>query len=122
MGYLREMNSLLIEEKCRELQLEIWKNRERLLGRGENDPLGLFLPPIAAEVLGVSYVEEFDLGRFGSGKNRYEVAGCLNRQRKEILISCNTKFSRESQTFTGAHEIAHWVLHPNEESCIETGQ
>ena len=69
-------------------------------------------PKFAAHVLGVKFELVEELGKFGNSKNRFEVAGAINRQKK--LIQVSKMFLPEVMRFTGAHEIGHWVLHPNE--------
>lgn len=39
----------------------------------------------------------------------FETAGSIDRRKREILIA--SKFKREQQRFTLAHELGHWILH-----------
>ena len=70
-------------------------------------------PEMAARVLNILYEEVEVLGKFGSGRdNRFEVAGTLNR--RDRIIQVSRRFPLNVRRFTGAHEIGHWVLHPEE--------
>ncbi|MDE0001087.1 MAG: ImmA/IrrE family metallo-endopeptidase [Rhodospirillaceae bacterium] len=40
-----------------------------------------------------------------------ETAGFIDRERNRIVVA--QKFQPEYRRFTGAHEIGHWLLHPN---------
>jgi Zn-dependent peptidase ImmA (M78 family) len=71
----------------------------------------MFEPSVAAEVLGIGYDYSDQLGAWGQGRDRFEIAGLVDRQQGQILVS--TKFRYSVQRFTGAHEIAHVALdHP----------
>lgn len=39
----------------------------------------------------------------------FETAGSIDRRTREILIA--SKFKRQQQRFTLAHELGHWILH-----------
>src|SRR5262249_23080809 len=48
-----------------------------------------------------------------SEREGFETAGLMDRARRRIVAA--QKYPREWRRFTIAHEIAHWVLHPNVE-------
>jgi len=102
-----------IESSARKLQIEIYKSRDTIWKHSDIPPFSrMFSAEVAALALGISYESHTNLGRFGDGHLRFEVAGVLNRQARRIVIS--QKFDVTTQRFTGAHEIGHWLLHPNE--------
>lgn len=101
-----------IELKARELQAQIWRDQATLFPMGVPTPLGMLEPNIAAEVLGLSYQLSEGLGSWGQGRDRFEIAGMLDRQRQLIVVS--TKFDYPTMRFTGAHEVGHVALdHPH---------
>ena len=100
-----------IEHKARELQAQIWREKEKLFPMGVPRPRGMLEPKIAAQVLGFSYEHYEGLGTWGQGGDRFEIAGLLDRQ--QWLIAVSTKFKYPTMRFTGAHEVGHVVLdHP----------
>ena len=101
-----------IERKARELHIQLWKDRERLFGRPDVRPEELLEPELAAAVLGVTYEEHDELGRFGFGRDRFEVAGLIDRDQRKIAVSL--VFRGAQLRFTGAHEVGHWLLHPDQ--------
>lgn len=101
-----------IESEARKLQIQLWRNREKLLHGASAQPLDVFQPELAASFLGVRYEVYDRLPGFGQGVTRFEVAGLVDRQANKIAIS--SRFKAETMRFTGAHEIGHWMLHPNE--------
>lgn len=104
------MNRDKIEQSVRELQTEIWQQRDSLWSGIALPPVyKMFTPEVAAKVLGAIYEEHPGLGGFGNGVNRFEVAGLVDRQTGRIAIS--KRFDPLVQRFTGGHEIGHWQLH-----------
>lgn len=104
------MNHEEIDAEAQKLHREIWNAYKAVVRVPAVDPVWLLNPSHAARHLGFDYVEADDLGRFGGGGTRYEVAGSLDRPEKRICVS--TRFKPEEIRFTGAHEIGHAVLHP----------
>jgi hypothetical protein len=98
-----------IEVKTRELQTVFWKERKQLWPFGVPPVAAMFDPAVACKVLGYEYDLQCDLGRFGNGKDRFETAGTIDRQRK--IVSISTRFPYEVQRFTAAHEVGHIALH-----------
>lgn len=105
------MTSFEIGRKARELQLQVWEQRASLWPDGEPHPLDALDPSIAAQVLGIDF-QYFEELRFDLSENRYETAGLLDRPKRKIAIA--RRFGAEVMRFTGAHELGHWVLHPND--------
>jgi hypothetical protein len=111
---LAEARKDQIEDLMTHLQVSMWDIRHDLLGKTPS-PFDLLNPRVIAHFLGLQYVEEPNLDRFGSAKVGYQVAGFLNRSRRLIAVSADLK-SEEERRFTGAHEIAHYLLHRNLEN------
>lgn len=104
------MDHTEIENKARELQLRIWHERTRLWPEPIPGPLDMLDPAIAASILDIDFEYREELGRFGSDREHFEVAGMIDRKVRKIAVS--RKFPPETVRFTGAHEIGHWMLHP----------
>jgi Zn-dependent peptidase ImmA (M78 family) len=62
----------------------------------------------AADVLGITYEIHPELRL----TNNTEVAGIIDRRANKIAVA--QKFGFETLRFTGAHEIAHWLLHQDQ--------
>lgn len=106
------MDRSRIEATARELQIAIWKDRALLYPMGVPKPKGMLEPDVAAHVLGYSYELVESLGTWGQGRDRFEIAGMVDRQRQ--IIGVSLKFPYSTMRFTGAHEIGHVALnHPN---------
>ena len=103
------MQRLNIEAAARELQVAIWSDRAVLWPLGLPPLKAMFEPAIACRVLGYEYDLRDGLGGFGNGKDRFEIAGMIDRQRKIIAVS--TRHGYDAMRFTGAHEVAHLRLH-----------
>lgn len=106
------MDHSKIEKQARLVQYEIWHNRKALFPLGVPSPQAMFEPEVAARALGVEYACHSELGRFGQGGDRFEIAGMLDRNRGIIAVS--TRFDYPARRFTGAHEIGHYVMHTGE--------
>lgn len=105
------MDRRKIEHEARLLQQEIWRNQHTLFPMGVPPPVGMLEPEIAAQVLGYRYELSDGLGAWGQGRDRFEIAGLLDQQRKLIAVSSKHPYS--AMRFTGAHEIGHIALgHP----------
>ncbi|MCB2427984.1 ImmA/IrrE family metallo-endopeptidase [Methylophaga pinxianii] len=107
------MNYKHIQKTAYELQKAIWYEKEKLLPNQQPTALELLKPELAAKILGLRYQTYQDLGnqKFSFKGQRYKVAGLIDRQQKVIGV---LEDKPESMKFTGAHEIGHWLLHPNE--------
>ena len=105
------MDRARIEAAARELQVAIWNDRALLYPMGAPKPKGMLEPDVAAHVLGYSYELAESLGAWGQGRDRFEIAGMVDRQRK--IIGVSLKFPYPTMRFTGAHELGHIALnHP----------
>lgn len=102
------MNYQQIEKEARRLQYEIWHHRQNIFQTGEPPLLRMFSPDIAARVLGLEYETRERIAAVAD-RSSYEAGGQLDRGRG--IISISARFGFETQRFTGAHEIGHFLLH-----------
>jgi len=109
------MTDSQIENAVRDLHARIWRERGALWAADRMPaPVEMLDPAAAARLLGIEFEVHDELGsRFcgGGGAARFEIAGLLDRQAKKIAIS--RRFAPATQRFTAAHELGHWLLHPD---------
>lgn len=103
------MDKMAIEKEARRLQVEIYGQRAVRYPLGVPDIPTLFDPRNVADHCGLFYEtrDRLDTDYRGGG----EAAGLWQRDRSTILVS--GRFPYEVQRFTAAHEIGHFILHPN---------
>lgn len=102
-----------IRQEARKLLLSLWEQRNQIWTQPP-DAEGLIPVPldvVVRQLLNLSLEEPEEIRLTNSGDG-YEVAGFLDRLLGRIVIS--QKYPNEFRRFTLAHEIAHWVLHPEE--------
>ena len=106
------MTDSQIENAVRELHARIWRARGAVWAADAMPaPVDMLDPAVAARLLGIEFEVHDELGsRFSDRAARFEIAGLLDRQAKKIAVS--RRFSPETQRFTAAHELGHWLLHP----------
>ena len=108
------MTDSQLESAVHGLHARIWRARGTLWAADTMPaPVQMLEPAVAARLLGIEFEVHDELGsRFcgGGGAARFEIAGLLDRQAKKIAIS--RRFPPETQRFTAAHELGHWLLHP----------
>ena len=98
-----------IENQVRFLQLELWNDRRTLWGASVPvEPLGVLQPGVAFKLKGYTIESAHSLEQTTLTGERIQVAGLIDRSRKAVQVS--TRFSREEQHFTAAHELGHIVL------------
>ena len=102
------MDKMAIEGEARRLQYEIWTRRDVRYKFGAPGIPHLFDPRNVADHCDLYFEvrDRLDTDYLGGG----EAAGIWQRDRSTILVSRN--FSFEVQRFTAAHEIGHFILHP----------
>jgi Zn-dependent peptidase ImmA (M78 family) len=105
------MDILKIEKAAQDAFNQIWTQHTTVQKYPINSVMELINPILACQLQGVAVNLCYELGCFGQGADKFEVAGGLDRQNKKILIS--EKFPIASQRFTMAHELGHWILHPD---------
>jgi len=104
------VNRAAIQRIVRELHELLWKERARLPANSR--PVDFLDPTFVASVLGVDFEVVPSLGTFRENGVDYRTAGIVDRNRKRISVS--REFSPAVMRFTAAHEIGHWLMHPNE--------
>lgn len=97
-----------IEREARMLLTEMDEHADLIWPNTKPNRLQMCDPGAACQLLGLDYFPESHLGSFGGTGT----AGMLDRKRNAILLS--TKQSFEELRFTAAHEIGHFLLHPDE--------
>jgi Zn-dependent peptidase ImmA (M78 family) len=97
-----------IELKARTLLSDIEKGAAAIWPNTPPDRLFMCEPEAACKLLGLSYVPDQHLGIYGGTAT----AGMLDRSRRAILLSSKQSF--EEMRFTAAHELGHWLLHPDQ--------
>jgi Zn-dependent peptidase ImmA (M78 family) len=97
-----------IELEARKLLAEIEKNAGRLWPNTQPSRLFMCDPEAACRLLGLEYLPDSHLGCYGGTAT----AGMLDRKGRAVLLSYNQNF--ESLRFTAAHEVGHWILHPEQ--------
>lgn len=102
------MDKFAIEQEARRLQYEIWTRAKVRYQFGVPSIPALFHPRNVADHCNLFYEprDRLDTDFAGGG----EAVGIWQRDRSTILVS--TRFPYEVQQFTAAHEIGHFVLHP----------
>jgi hypothetical protein len=97
-----------VELEARKLLAAIEKNSARLWPN--TPPARLFMcdPEAACRLLGLRYLPDSHLGSYGGTAT----AGMLDCENRAVLLSSKQSF--ESQRFTAAHEVGHWLLHPGQ--------
>lgn len=94
-----------IELEARKLLAEIEKNAKRLWPNTQPPRLFMCNPEAACNLLDLHYLPDSHLGSYGGTAT----AGMLDRNKRAVLLSSKQSF--ESLRFTAAHEVAHWILH-----------
>lgn len=98
-----------IELEARKLLADIEKNAARLWPNTQPARQFMCDPEAACRLLRLKYLPDTHLGSFGGTAT----AGMLDRRNRAVLLSYNQTL--ESLRFTAAHEIGHWMLHPDQE-------
>lgn len=99
-----------INRCARQLLRDMWQNRGQLV-TGTPSPFQMLNPERTAAFLGLQFDVVPTLGRFGSGDDKFEVAGIIDRFAGRIAVSA--AFDSNVQRYTAAHELGHYCLHPN---------
>lgn len=105
------MYKVAIDQAVADLHRRIWLQRIAL-GIDAGSYVATLDPAIGASALGVQFAIEDSLGSFGNCRERFSVAGLINRQQN--LIQVSAQFPETTQRFTGVHELGHFVLHNGE--------
>lgn len=98
-----------IELEARKLLAEIEKNARRLWPNTQPSRLFMCNPEAACHLLGLDYLPDSHLGSYGGTAT----AGMLDRNSRAVMLSSRQGF--EALRFTAAHEVGHWILHPEQQ-------
>lgn len=106
---------------ARNLQIRLWADRYEIWGTtvSLNDMIPFPTILVVERYLGIRVEQPEEIGDIyrESDELRAEIGGLL--ERREKLIKVASKFGLEWRRFTLAHEVGHWVLHPNLTSLRE---
>jgi len=99
-----------LTQAARELLLEFWRKRHQAWV-APPDIEGFF--PLRTDLLvrSIIGIELNEPEVIEQEKAEFEIAGLLERNISRITIA--QKFPPECKRFTTAHEIGHWILHPD---------
>jgi Zn-dependent peptidase ImmA (M78 family) len=104
----------LIEEKARQLLFRYWKQEKARLGK-YIDPKSLLpmdVMTIAKKTLGLEVFESWDAASdLNATTTHANLAGWVDRSKKKIVVA--RELPPELGRFTLAHEVGHFLLHPN---------
>ena len=97
-----------IDTEVWRLQEEVARHQRLLYPDGRRPPAAqMFQPQVAAQILGIPYELHDHLPLISGGV----VAGMVDRQSNKIAVA--QSFGFRAARFTGAHEVGHWLLHPD---------
>jgi Zn-dependent peptidase ImmA (M78 family) len=108
------MERSAIEAKAQDVLGTMWRARRKLWPLSMPPPIAMLDPEKIAEALGIECEFHDTLGTFGYRGVRFETAGMIDRGRERPMIGISTRFPREVQRFTLAHEVGHYTLHDGE--------
>lgn len=105
----RRFSRTEIETIVRNLHRLMWQNRRQICGTEDVQPSKLLDPELALEVIGYKVKMHDSLGQHVGGRDSFEVAGIMDKDRNEVRIS--RRFAPALRNFTAAHELGHAILH-----------
>jgi formiminotetrahydrofolate cyclodeaminase/Zn-dependent peptidase ImmA (M78 family) len=106
----RPLTEAAIEAMTVRLQTALWKNKDWLWKSDIPDTaFDVLKPAKALECFGFMVHHDTTLGQYVSQGATFEVAGQIDQPAKVVWIS--EQFPKETQNFTTAHELGHYLLH-----------
>lgn len=93
----------------RNLHRSMWRSRQQIFGSEDVEPREILDPELALQAIGYKVTVRESLGQHAAGRGSFEVAGIMDKDRREVRIS--RRFHPALRKFTAAHELAHAVLH-----------
>jgi formiminotetrahydrofolate cyclodeaminase/Zn-dependent peptidase ImmA (M78 family) len=106
----RPLAEAAIEEMTVRLQTALWKNKGWLWKSDiPGSAFDVLKPDKALECFGFMVHHDTTLGQYASQGATFEVAGQIDQLAKVVWIS--EQFPKETQNFTTAHELGHYLLH-----------
>jgi Zn-dependent peptidase ImmA (M78 family) len=112
-GQINAARAAWIERQAHRLLAEFWRRKELACGRSLAiaDKLPVDPKEIATGILKLAYSEPYEIGYIRKNERvGIEIAGVVDRLKREIIVAGG--FSSTIRRFTGAHELAHYLLHP----------
>lgn len=105
------LTNISIEETAKGVQNLLWKHRKIIWKRRElKSPIEALSAVKALEsVLKFECFKDDTLGSYHSENGTFEIAGIIDPANRTVRIS--KAFSKETQNFTTAHELAHALFH-----------
>lgn len=98
-----------IEQVARQLQNVLWSYRDHIWNDVPDNQLEVLKPEIAIEkLLGYKFGYTI-LGQHTFEESISEIAGQIDKVQRTILVS--SRFQRDVQNFTAAHELGHALFH-----------
>jgi Zn-dependent peptidase ImmA (M78 family) len=105
----RESRFSLIEESARTLQLQLWKDRKDIWRDSvPSEPLGVLQPGVALRIKGYTIASSSSIEETSLHGDPVQIAGEIDPGRKIVRLS--SRFPKEEQAFTAAHELGHVML------------
>lgn len=98
-----------IEKVARQLQNVLWSYRDRLWKEVPDNQLAVLKPEVAIEKLLGYKFGYATLGQHSFDGGVSEIAGQIDKDQRTVLVS--SRFQREVQNFTAAHELGHALFH-----------
>jgi formiminotetrahydrofolate cyclodeaminase/Zn-dependent peptidase ImmA (M78 family) len=106
----RPLSEAAIEALAIRLQRAMWNNKDCVWKTDIPDvAFDVLNPDKALECFGLLVHHATTLGQYASQGDMFEVAGQIDQTAKVVSIS--EQFSRDTQHFTTAHELGHYLLH-----------
>jgi hypothetical protein len=112
---MKPSRKAFIIERSRQLLIQLWRRRSKLLGSltTVEDLFPLPIEILIRDLLAIHYEEPVEFAALTSltlEVSTHETFGFMDRDRGRIVVPQN--FKTEWRRFTAAHEVGHWVLHP----------
>jgi formiminotetrahydrofolate cyclodeaminase/Zn-dependent peptidase ImmA (M78 family) len=100
-----------LEYLVRRLQNTLWQQRDKIFKPDTIEHSIEVLRPevVLKKVMNYTYSEHEWLGMHLGDDGLFEIAGLIDKNQRSVQVSKN--FSKETRTFTAAHELGHTILH-----------
>ncbi len=108
---IKKISDFEIEKLAKDIQIRIWKNRNKLFSDYQTKkPIDMLCPIVGLELLGYSVNIEGALGSLTpSDRHASRIAGWIDQP--TMTVSLATGFPSYVRNFTAAHELGHARLH-----------
>ncbi|MBD1366985.1 cyclodeaminase/cyclohydrolase family protein [Mucilaginibacter sp. ZT4R22] len=107
----KKLSNSDIEEVARQVQLALWKHRNKFFkGSNYQHPIDVLKPDkVLSEILNYKFFWEPTLGQHEVNGELLQIAGVIDKSKR--LVSISEQFPISTQNFTAAHELGHALLH-----------